>query len=168
VSSASCSGGSCKDLVCDPGFADCNGNPADGCERRLDTLSDCGACGRSCAPAHATGTCERGSCQVSRCDNGFANCNFRASDGCEAPLSSRDHCGACGNACGERACNNGVCGCAADSDCADGESCCSGTCAETKTDCFPFACALGTDRRDDADNCGRCGRTCLLWCCAIP
>src|SRR5207237_3004283 len=47
-------------LVCSMGFADCNGNPADGCE--INWLTDnenCGSCGRSCS----AGThCSNGGC----------------------------------------------------------------------------------------------------------
>jgi hypothetical protein len=169
VSSASCTEGSCKSLVCDQGFADCNGNPADGCERRLNTLTDCGGCGRSCAPAHATGTCESGACQVSSCDSGFDDCNDRGADGCETALSGRENCGACGNTCGGTvACTNGKCGCAADTECAAGSTCCNGSCAPTKTQCFPWPCVPGTDRTASAANCGGCNTPCLLWCCAIP
>jgi len=45
-------GGVCAP-VCDPGFGDCDEQPGNGCETRLNTVTDCGECGFSC-PAGAT------------------------------------------------------------------------------------------------------------------
>lgn len=56
-----CLGGQCTRTECDPGFADCNGNPADGCEVTLATdLANCGFCGHNCGLG---GTCGGGLCQ---------------------------------------------------------------------------------------------------------
>jgi len=51
----------CRLSVCDPGYANCNMEAADGCEVNLNTdPGNCGSCGRVCA----TGTsCVMGSCQ---------------------------------------------------------------------------------------------------------
>ena len=65
---ATCSGGQCA-IVCDAGFGNCDGNPANGCETDL-TMDEgnCGACGRICAgPCGGTGSgrffqCENGAC----------------------------------------------------------------------------------------------------------
>ena len=51
----SCQSGQCVD-VCPTNFADCDGNPATGCETRLDRREACGACGRWCG---AGGACVR-------------------------------------------------------------------------------------------------------------
>lgn len=48
----SCQSGQCVD-ACPVGFADCDGNPATGCEVRLDRPEACGACGRWCGPGGA-------------------------------------------------------------------------------------------------------------------
>lgn len=45
---SSCADGAC---TCDPGFGDCNGEPADGCEAPLagdEASANCGACGHDC------------------------------------------------------------------------------------------------------------------------
>jgi hypothetical protein len=44
------------------------------------------------------------------CDPGFGDCDRMAANGCETPLDSNLHCGACGNACGAGlACAGGTC-----------------------------------------------------------
>ena len=48
----SCQAGQCVDM-CPAGFADCDGNPANACETRLDRPEACGACGRWCGPGGA-------------------------------------------------------------------------------------------------------------------
>jgi hypothetical protein len=57
---STCSGGTCG-VVCDPGFADCDGDPSNGCEANLQgDASNCGTCGHACSgdkPACASGTC---------------------------------------------------------------------------------------------------------------
>jgi hypothetical protein len=46
---------------CPPGYGDCDGNPKNGCETRLDTSpDDCGACGHACAPGEK---CDQGTCR---------------------------------------------------------------------------------------------------------
>ena len=43
-----CSGGACT-LVCDAGWADCDGDPANGCETNLGNPSNCLGCGDACS-----------------------------------------------------------------------------------------------------------------------
>ncbi|HEX7481741.1 MAG TPA: hypothetical protein VF331_28300 [Polyangiales bacterium] len=165
VNSAACSAGVCKNLVCAAGWADCDGDPQNGCERSLRTLNDCGSCNAACAPAHASATCFTGQCVLTACDSGFDNCNGNATDGCEAALSAPTHCGSCANQCiGSSTCANGQCTCTQNSDCKSGLSCCSGACTDTGGICFPFLCLPGTARTNNA-NCGGCGQLCILFCC---
>jgi len=51
----SCQSGQCVD-VCPTNFADCDGNPVNGCEVRLDRPESCGSCTRWCGPG---GACAR-------------------------------------------------------------------------------------------------------------
>jgi hypothetical protein len=165
VASATCTAGTCGKIMCRPGFADCNGNPADGCERSLNSLTDCGACDRACAPAHAQSQCTNGTCGLMQCDRGFADCNNRPNDGCETPLSTAQNCGSCGNSCANNGtCNNGRCGCTTDAECGFGNSCCDGTCADTSTTCFLWPCLPGTDAQSSNGNCGGCGGVCIFCC----
>ncbi len=41
-----CNGGTCSGCV--PDYGDCNSNMSDGCETKLDSKSNCGACGNKC------------------------------------------------------------------------------------------------------------------------
>lgn len=57
-------GGAAKDAgppppVCAPNTADCNGNPADGCETSLSSPQHCGGCATACTIAQ--------SCSASHC-----------------------------------------------------------------------------------------------------
>jgi hypothetical protein len=97
VASATCAGSSCT-FVCDPGFGDCNNLDADGCEQRLNTSTDCTACGMPCALANGSESCTSGACQLTGCDPAYQNCDGNAMNGCE-PLNTVVDCGACGAAC---------------------------------------------------------------------
>jgi len=75
-----CVNGTCAVASCDPGFADCNGSAADGCEVNTQTsASNCGACGNDCRNFGQT-------CCGTYCadlENDFDNCGscgFRCPD----------------------------------------------------------------------------------------
>ena len=112
-----CSAGSCRVGSCNSGFTDCNGLSGDGCEYATSgfqtDLANCGGCGKSCAPAHATGQCAAGTCSIKTCTAGFDDCNGVASDGCEYATSGFQtdlaNCGGCGRSCAP-AHATGVCG----------------------------------------------------------
>jgi RHS repeat-associated protein len=94
-----CVGGSCAVGACNAGFADCDHDPANGCEADLASVASCGACGRACVTANGTPACVGGACAVGACSAGFADCDHDPANGCEADLSSVATCGTCGNAC---------------------------------------------------------------------
>ena len=70
-----CFGGACQIASCNAGFADCNGNPVDGCEVNLASDStNCGGCGIVCpGTPNGTAICRSSTCDV-RCNGGFHNC----------------------------------------------------------------------------------------------
>src|SRR5690606_5108991 len=62
-------------------------------------LAHCGGCGMACAPPHAIGRCNAGTCEIDECESGFADCNGIVADGCETPLNTLTDCGGCGVPC---------------------------------------------------------------------
>ena len=153
---ALCVVGVCSVGSCNPGFRNCDGNAANGCE--VNSQSDpvnCGACGAACAQLpNAMAGCMGGACVVGACNPGFGNCDKMDANGCEADLSSTlANCGACGNACPMRA--NVQMSCAAG-------KCIDGGCAPGFADCdnnMGNGCEakLGSD----LSNCGVCGKVCM-------
>jgi hypothetical protein len=148
-----CTDGACGFSVCDEGFADCDGQQANGCEVALSNdPSHCGGCDVRCTYAHATGVCGNSACALGACDAGWANCDGNPANGCEASLTdSLANCGACGTVCETRpnattTCGAGTCGFACDATHAD----CDGNPAN--------GCEVSLT--DSLANCGACGNTC--------
>jgi hypothetical protein len=146
------SGCSASDLVCEPGWGDCDGDPGNGCETRLDTLDNCGQCGAVCGGANATGECSAGTC-VLQCDPGFGDCDNDPTNGCELALDDIHNCGACYNSC--TATN-------ASGECVQGV--CEMTCAIGWGDC-------NNDMLDGCESdlfmdqtCGACDQGCTTFC----
>lgn len=105
--------------ACVPSAEVCNGMDDD-CDSMVDEGFDldadeanCGACGRTCDFANATGECTAGECTISACDTGFEDCNSMGADGCEAELATDEmNCGGCGMRCNTgpaRTCCAGMC-----------------------------------------------------------
>ncbi|MBK6533187.1 MAG: hypothetical protein IPF99_27475 [Deltaproteobacteria bacterium] len=148
---AVCAAGSCA-FVCGPGFADCDRNPANGCEVNLtSSVTHCGACGLSCpVRPGAASVCAAGSCGF-LCASGTADCDGNPGNGCEASTTSVSNCGACGVACPARpgataACTAGACR----SSCIAGFADCDGNPTN--------GCEV--DTRTSSTNCGGCGTAC--------
>ena len=101
VKAPACSSGTCNYVGCQGGFADCDGNVANGCELATSTdVTNCGGCGVHCAGAHVSANvCAAGACGYAACQAGFADCDGSAANGCETDLTSSASCGACGNVC---------------------------------------------------------------------
>ena len=173
--SSDCSSGSCQLTACNTGYGNCNNSAADGCEQRLNTTTDCAACGKACTLANATPTCSSGSCQVQSCNAGYGNCDGNAANGCETNVTNNaQNCSACGSACPSNfSCVSGKCVCTSDANCSSGKSCCNGACVDKTSDeancgscgtqcgsgqtCCSSSCkSLGSD----INNCGSCGNRC--------
>ena len=149
---STCVGGTCG-FACVAGFADCDGNPANGCE--VDTQGDiahCGSCTSACNPPNAAPACTAGVCAVATCVTGFGDCDGNASNGCETDVRrSTASCGGCGRACPDR--DNAFPGCLAGA--------CVWSCVTGFQDCDGNAAnGCESDLRTDAANCGTCGRAC--------
>lgn len=97
-----CSNGVCFRGPCLAGYADCDGNPNNGCETNLISVNNCGGCGVTCPiyPNTTASSCVNGVCVVGPCVAGYQNCDGNAANGCEAFLAtSVTSCGACGITC---------------------------------------------------------------------
>ena len=89
-------------LACSAGFLNCDGNAANGCETDGTTISHCGSCTTTCTATsggNTTPTCSKSgsayACGV-HCQSGFADCDGKATNGCETNLMTDDlNCGRC-------------------------------------------------------------------------
>ena len=126
---ARCAGVQCVIDVCNPNYGNCDGNSANGCERRIDgDISNCGACGNVCPMGlvcvqgsctcpmcnipNAKSVCVNNACVFDSCLPDYGNCDMNAGNGCEVDLrADAKNCGACGKACPQNApfCTGGVC-----------------------------------------------------------
>jgi hypothetical protein len=140
-----CSSSVCG-ITCTPGFGNCDGNDANGCETNLNTdAAHCGACATACpTEANSTPGCTMGACDI-RCNAGFGNCDGNPANGCETNLTNTlASCGSCGAVCmpahATPVCAGGACSIAAcapmyfdlNANPADG--------CECLTDSWPTAC----------------------------
>ncbi len=152
-STPTCGGGRCS-FACNPGWSDCNGDPLDGCETRIENnVLACGSCATACSDfANTQPSCSGGMCSYA-CTAGFGDCNRMQPDGCEENFStSVAHCGRCGNECGPYAnatpvCSAGACSlvCNAGFENADGilsNGCERATCPMEGTVCMMTACRV--------------------------
>ncbi len=139
-----CTDGRCV-LNCNAGFADCDGDPRNGCEGALNTIANCGTCANVCpagAALNGTPLCTAGACTTT-CNAGYANCNGMAADGCETPTANNAaNCGMCGRACPA------------------GQSCTAGACTAVCTSPNRLCSGVCTDVQTSASNCNACGNIC--------
>ncbi|MFO0566117.1 MAG: hypothetical protein U0263_10680 [Polyangiaceae bacterium] len=137
---------------CDEGWADCDNNPANGCENNSSTdPSTCGGCGKKCNSTNGVAGCVNGECAL-LCNPGFGNCDNNLDNGCEVDLNSHvSHCGACGSACSAQ---NGSPACVAG-------KCTTGGCSTGYADCDNNAAnGCETQTTNDPKHCGGCTTDC--------
>ncbi len=94
---STCAAGACAIIAaCATGFADCNANPADGCEVNTRTdNANCGACGRACAAGRV---CSGGVCGTT-CASPLRTCGTAPATFCANTAVDPANCGACGRGC---------------------------------------------------------------------
>jgi hypothetical protein len=141
--------------TCNAGFKSCDGNPDNGCERSITTLTDCGNCNVACSFANATASCATGTCTFGSCGAGFANCDGSTSNGCEVQLGTTSNCAACGDSCSN---GHGTTACAG----APGSFSCAPTCATGFKSCDgnpENGCETPLNTLTD---CGNCATPCVM------
>lgn len=148
------------EIICKPGFSNCDGNPTNGCEADLNAPASCGSCANDCEALYdnAEAACVQSECRLHACDEGFADCDGDPSNGCEADLSDESSCGACGVVCAgintilPPVCTSGA---------TPAQNSCTLYCAEGFADCNGIpndGCEI--DKNTDDANCGACNATC--------
>jgi hypothetical protein len=85
LNESACIEGSPYTTPCPQGYANCDGNPANGCEVDLmDDAYHCGACGTSCqGSGTSSGVCVAGMCGAA-CRVGTYDCDGNPANGCES------------------------------------------------------------------------------------
>jgi len=111
---AACVDGMCVVDSCLPQRADCDADPANGCETDLRSVEHCGACGEVCEFDNGRAQCGAGACTFEGCVAPFSNCDGVLTNGCETDTdSSLEHCGGCNLGCAfagaSASCNGGSC-----------------------------------------------------------
>ncbi len=152
---ASCLSGVCSVSQCNSGWADCDGQPDDGCEVNIGTeIHNCGACGKECVGTNGIAGCVDGTCVLQGCLAGYGDCDQVAENGCEANLQADPmNCLVCGNICpangGNPVCIQTVCSV---SNCPVGQADCDGNASN----------GCETDTTSSVANCGYCGHACAF------
>ncbi len=153
--SVACTAGRCEFVRCNPGFADCNMDPTDGCEVNTNTsVQNCGACGNACMATGGMPACRAGACGLSTCAAGRGDCDSNEANGCESDIrTDLMNCGGCGMNCAPAnaapVCAGGLCGL---SRCNVGFANCDAMAAN--------GCEV--DTQSNPLHCGMCSRACVL------
>ncbi|MBR4984332.1 MAG: hypothetical protein IKY83_01150 [Proteobacteria bacterium] len=124
----------CTDAKSDSTYCGCSLDEQTGAGMNCETLSGI-----------SEGKCVEGICQIT-CDETHRDCNEKLEDGCEADLTSIEHCGGCNLLCQDEN--------ASDAQCVDGE--CRFTCKEGMASCGGNCINI----KEDDENCGYCGNKC--------
>ena len=164
LSTSVCSSGVCGH-VCDPGYGNCDGDPANGCEASLSSATTCGACSTACtAAAPLCGLAADAGAGAFSCVNGCGALS-RCGSSCVDTTTDATNCGSCGHACASRA--HAITSCRG--------SACTFTCRAGFGDCdgaAPNGCEALLET--DVAHCGACrnacaaSQVCVSGACVCP
>lgn len=163
IAAIACVAGGCKITGCNGSYADCDGDPTNGCEVNTATSPlRCGGClptdpnagsGVDCSRPNANFQCVNNACQFTGCQENYANCSGGLGDGCETDLRTPTNCGACNRRCGGSSQTNVATASCSASTC--NVTCTAGWCPDTSDPERKCTMSLGT-----AQNCTSCGEVC--------
>ena len=150
---ATCTNSVCGMGACNTGFANCDGNAANGCEVNLTSdVNNCNACGTKCPTTGGTPVCSGtpATCSYSTCGAGLATC---PPGGTCATNTTNDvnNCGGCGTKCSYP---NAAASCVS-------SACSMGACTAGYGNC-DAASANGCEvnLKTDINNCNACNTKC--------
>ncbi len=128
--------------ICNELDDDCDGETDEGFDLKTD-INNCGKCGVACTNKHGQTQCKDGAC-LPVCDDGFGDCDWKPSNGCESKLSEVTQCGSCDQ----------------QTPCPDGFFCNQGICIQKyplghKCE-WPGQCQDGTDKQPHCTDEGLC------------
>ncbi len=139
-----CTNGTCG-VSCNPGFANCDNNSANGCEVNLNTSSsNCGACGNVCQAQGASTCGTTGTCQAGVCAKYPAGTVCTAASCTGGVFNPADQCNGAGTCvdsgstlCSPYTCNGGGTGCLTtctiDGNCVNTHYCSANACVAKKS-----------------------------------
>ncbi len=169
VEDYTCQQGMCRLVSCEEGYENCDENEETGCETdvyghpQVGSEADpahCGGCDQACNLTHTLEhRCVEGECEVETCEEGWADCNGRAFDGCETSTTANlEHCGICNMRCEDLDWPH------VDSySCEDG-ACQANTCLFGYDDCLTGSenpgCETDIRNSENGEHCGNCSTNC--------
>jgi len=152
-----CFNGTCRIKSCSPGFKDCNGIYADGCEINTDMdTENCGACDNDCNDSVfgvVSPQCMGGTCDFDMCADGYSECDSHRENGCES-ITTVSQCGLCNNDCNNNVENAEIPSCNP----YPSPHCDYDTCRDGYLDCNPFR----DDGCESMRDVTRCTDSCIM------
>jgi len=160
-----CNNGGCDYASCNMGFADCDGNRANGCEVNLNTdVAHCGTCNTNCNTnvVNANGVACNGSgvCTytIGCSAPNFADCDGNKANGCEVNTNTdTTHCGSCSTNCNTTVVNANGIACNGSGICTYTGSCSAANFADCDGN-KANGCEVNTNT--DTTHCGSCTTNC--------
>ncbi|MCB9585763.1 MAG: hypothetical protein H6718_10205 [Polyangiaceae bacterium] len=156
--------------TCDVGWADCNGQPGDGCE--INTTNDAGHCGNCTTACKPGAQCTDSSCGCAPstpkdCGSECRQC-CGASDCSDGDPCTANVCNAQGQCDFSTGCTGGTMCCSGsgcfeccdNSQCGSGQTCSGGQCVSGCTSPQTLCGGSCVNTQTDANHCGGCGVSC--------